>query len=421
MSDKFDVHAMLEKVEQQVEVAKEEVEIVNRVTGELDEKQEHLAAMDVVSAKDWFDKIRSFKEQCMVDDIDFGIIEGVKKPSLFKPGAEKLLKFCGYAVTSVNVIEHKDWNATPPLFDYRIETTVSSLHTGKVEGIGVGECNSYEPRYKYRQGSRACPQCGEATIFKSKNHPFGWYCWTKKGGCGQQFQPGDKSIEGQDTGRTINPDIAEQKNTIMKMAKKRSVVDAALIATGASEIFTQDVEDFKGSSTTPRDVDTDDYRDDYEPPVQRQAAKPAPKTEVIPERDVNADLQQEGDKGFLTELDPDEDVTPVFEAPTAAPTQSKLAAAAKELLAKNEDVPAEESPVSGLYNEAETTELRRNLYNLSKEQFSNRDLALAWFKEQGVEVSRFSSILDLVNSLDGNEAQALNGLLTSKAARRKRA
>ena len=41
-----------------------------------------------------------------------------------------------------------------------------------------------------------------------------------------------------------NPDICDQVNTIQKMATKRAMIAAVLIAVNASEFFTQDVEDF---------------------------------------------------------------------------------------------------------------------------------------------------------------------------------
>jgi hypothetical protein len=43
--------------------------------------------------------------------------------------------------------------------------------------------------------------------------------------------------------RIPNPDVADLINTIQKMAQKRALVAATLIATAASEFFTQDVED----------------------------------------------------------------------------------------------------------------------------------------------------------------------------------
>ena len=71
--------------------------------------------------------------------------------------------------------------------------------------------------------------------------------------------PGVKAVERQGKGgghytqyRVTNPDPADQVNTILKMAKKRAMVDAALSVGRLSEIFTQDVEDM------PRDSKTND-------------------------------------------------------------------------------------------------------------------------------------------------------------------
>ena len=48
--------------------------------------------------------------------------------------------------------------------------------------------------------------------------------------------------------RLENPDIADTYNTVLKMAAKRSLVDAVLKATGGSCAFTQDLEDMKGNA-----------------------------------------------------------------------------------------------------------------------------------------------------------------------------
>jgi hypothetical protein len=53
--------------------------------------------------------------------------------------------------------------------------------------------------------------------------------------------------------RIPNPDVADVVNTIQKMAQKRALVAATLIATSASEFFTQDVEDADSSG---RSIDT---------------------------------------------------------------------------------------------------------------------------------------------------------------------
>jgi hypothetical protein len=108
-----------------------------------------------------------------------------------------------------------------------------------------GSCNSWEKKYRYRQAERVCPDCKKATIIKGKTeYGGGWVCFTKKGGCGSRFDDGAQVIEGQQTGQTLNPDVAEQVNTILKMAQKRALIAATLIATGASDYFTQDMEDF---------------------------------------------------------------------------------------------------------------------------------------------------------------------------------
>jgi hypothetical protein len=53
--------------------------------------------------------------------------------------------------------------------------------------------------------------------------------------------------------RIPNPDVADVVNTIQKMAQKRALVAATLIATSASEFFTQDVED---ADSSVRNTDT---------------------------------------------------------------------------------------------------------------------------------------------------------------------
>jgi hypothetical protein len=82
-------------------------------------------------------------------------------------------------------------------------------------------------------------------------------CFRKKGGCGAKFLIGDPQIEGQQVGRVPNPDICDQVNTIQKMATKRALIAAVLIAVNASEFFTQDVEDFPPRAPRPRDAATD--------------------------------------------------------------------------------------------------------------------------------------------------------------------
>jgi hypothetical protein len=74
----------------------------------------------------------------------------------------------------------------------------------------------------------------------------GWLCWKKRGGCGAKFPDGAQEIEQQEVGEIDNPDLPDLWNTVVKMAEKRARVDAVLAVTGASALFTQDVEDRAG-------------------------------------------------------------------------------------------------------------------------------------------------------------------------------
>jgi len=185
--------------------------------------------------------------------VDFGVIPGSSKPTLLKAGAEKAAAFFGLHPRFSDAEVTEDWTGEnhggEPCFYYR---RTCELFRGDALITRVdGSCNSWEKKYRYRSAERVCPSCGKSTIFKSKprqgdapNKPMGFYCWDKKGGCGETFGPGDKSITEQVLGQVKNPDIADVVNTILKMADKRALVAATLIATGLSEHFTQDIEDY---------------------------------------------------------------------------------------------------------------------------------------------------------------------------------
>lgn len=214
-----------------------------------------------------------FVKRVMVEGIDFGVIPGASKPSLQKPGAEKLLSLFGLT-PRFHCEAERDWTGAAHggeaffHFHYKCQ-----LWRGDVlMGEGEGSCNSWETKYRYRQGERKCPNCGKETIRKSKprdgdRNPPGWYCWSKLGGCGAQFKAGDEAIEGQQVGRVINPDPADLVNTIAKMAQKRALVAACLITVNASEFFTQDIEDFTPGET-------------YEPPRPASYEPPRPSPAV---------------------------------------------------------------------------------------------------------------------------------------------
>jgi hypothetical protein len=204
-----------------------------------------MPAMSIEVALERWTSIQQFIGKIMIEGEDYGTIPGSKKPSLLKPGAEKLTAFFGLVPTFDVTRRTEDWDGEQygeTFFHYEIKCTLS--RNGDVRGEGLGSCNSREVKYRYRDGERKCPACQAAAIIKGKEeYGGGWLCFAKKGGCGAKFHDGDTRITGQQLGRVLNPDLADIANTILKMAKKRSHVDAVLNTTGASQFFTQDVED----------------------------------------------------------------------------------------------------------------------------------------------------------------------------------
>lgn len=189
----------------------------------------------------------------MKPNVDYGIIPGTSKNTLLKAGAEKATSFFGLSPRFRDAVVVEDFTGKDhdgePFFFYR---RTCELWRGDYIVASVdGSCNSFEKKYRYRGGERVCPECGKPTIKKSKYPPKtdpkgepGFYCFAKIGGCGLEFGAHDPTIVNQELGQVKNPDVADLANTILKMADKRALVAATLIATGLSEYFTQDVEDF---------------------------------------------------------------------------------------------------------------------------------------------------------------------------------
>ncbi len=191
-------------------------------------------------------------EKLLVEGIngDYGEIPGTKKKTLLQPGAQKLDNLFG--LIAKPVVEEKllDWTGEDhdgePFFYFEIRC---QLWRGEyLMGEGLGSCNSWESKYRFRTAERSCPVCRRENIRKSKTEKGGWYCWKNTGGCGATFPEGDPSIEKQEVGKKPNADICDVVNTIMKMAFKRAHIAATINATSASEFFSQDVEDQAQSS-----------------------------------------------------------------------------------------------------------------------------------------------------------------------------
>lgn len=205
-------------------------------------------AMTMADAVERFNAVNAFAHKVLRENVDFGIIPGTQKPTLLKPGAEKLTTFFGLTTRFILLEKTEDWagdqHGGEPLFYYvyRCQLWRSDLLVAESDA----SCNSRESKYRWRNSERLCPECGKATIIKGKaEYGGGFVCFAKKGGCGTKFKDTEPAILEQVLGRVANPDIFDQINTLQKMAQKRALIAVTLLAVNASEFFTQDVEDLE--------------------------------------------------------------------------------------------------------------------------------------------------------------------------------
>ncbi len=235
--------------------------------------------------------IVEFTRKIMVRDRDFGEIPGTGKPTLLKPGAEKLCNFFGLEPEFTPVVDEIDWTGEQhggETFCY-VRYRCRLLRQGRIPGVGEGSCNSWESHYRYRWVTTEYirEDVDRASLLRRGGHrtlcefefaidradTTGVYAkpaeyWQKfkeaiTAGVARRIErdtrqgklPAWEMDEDTTLYRIPNPDIADLVNTIQKMAQKRALVAATLIATSASEFFTQDVEDTSGDSFGITDAD----------------------------------------------------------------------------------------------------------------------------------------------------------------------
>ena len=199
--------------------------------------------------------ISELMRKTMREDVDFGTIPGTPKPTLYKPGAEKICSLFQLAPRiSVEDLSHRD------TIRHRVKVELYST-TGVFCGEGVGEASSAETKYQWR--GAICDEEYDNTPEDRRRVAY------KRGSGGKVYTVAQVRTE---------PDDAA--NTVLKMAKKRALVDAVLTVTAASDIFTQDMED----PDNPPENGYDNGREPA-PPQQRQqpqAQRPAARSTTPP-------------------------------------------------------------------------------------------------------------------------------------------
>ena len=149
--------------------------------------------------------LHTFINKELRQGIDFGIIPGTDKPSLYKPGAEKMKMLFGLGARFEVLTKELDRKENFLSYEHKCE--IYHLKTGRVIAECIGSCNSQEKKYATR----------------AKYEGYGKS--RKKVG----YEP---------------TPVCDVQNTISKMSQKRAFVGAIILATGASDFFTQDMEDY---------------------------------------------------------------------------------------------------------------------------------------------------------------------------------
>ena len=141
--------------------------------------------LTVEEAKSFDDEMNRFIDTVLIAGVDYGIIPNCKKPTLLKSGAEKILNYLGLIARTEISNRVEDYNIG--FFSYEVKVYLID-YNGVVKGEGIGLTNTREGKYAKSSGYAV-------------------------------------------------------QNTVLKMAKKRALVDAALNVGNLSARFTQDVED----------------------------------------------------------------------------------------------------------------------------------------------------------------------------------
>ena len=150
--------------------------------------------------------LERFVNDILVADVDYGFIQGYGKPSLLKSGAEKICNFYRL-IPRVEVTSRVD-EFHVPFFSREVKVILLNTVNEIIRGEGLGSCNSKEAKYR-------------------KEDPY-----------------------------TL-------QNTILKIAKKRALIDDVLNVSGLSSRFTQDIEDIavmEGGIAEPKPITMKQYK-----------------------------------------------------------------------------------------------------------------------------------------------------------------
>lgn len=180
--------------------------------------------VDIKSVTETLTKVKSLQatlKNILVENHDYGKIPGCgDKPTLLKPGAEKILMALGITST-YELIEHTEDFDGLGFFAYTVKCILIKGSNKITEGLG--HANSKEKKWaKEFVNEKDLPEGTDKSLLRKKTSESKYGTYTKY---------------------EVDADANSKANTILKMAKKRAQIDAVLTVASLSEIFTQDFDD----------------------------------------------------------------------------------------------------------------------------------------------------------------------------------
>jgi hypothetical protein len=170
-----------------------------------------LSDVDILMTKETIEQAEKLVASVLEPEIDFGLHPGTNSIAVKDSGAAKI--YNGFNTFPEHVILHiteKD-----DLISYLVQAKLVHRISGAVVGSGVGACSTMESKYAYR-----------------------WVRNPEEYGFDRKSLRYDKERK---KWRITNPEIEDLGNTILKMASKRSELDAANslpgVASGLKKLF----------------------------------------------------------------------------------------------------------------------------------------------------------------------------------------
>jgi hypothetical protein len=211
---------------------------------------------DLSSIKLQVEKIEAVVREVMVKDVHYTTLPGCERPCLLKPGAEKLAMVFRLAAS----YERTRRDLPHDHREYEIICSLTHFPTGQIIGQGLGLASSMESRYRWRDEweNTQKPVPPLYWRMRSSNPEKALSLIAGRGFAVKKFD-NEWFIAKHSSERRENPDIADTWNTVLKMARKRSLTDAILTCTAASDCFSRE------------DPEDEDLEDESSPPARQRA------------------------------------------------------------------------------------------------------------------------------------------------------